>query len=124
MPAPLWFSLGKKNMLGAIEKAVMASNRGFNPQNDGIVIRINIPPLTEERRRDLVKKAKAEAEHCKVIIRNLRRDANEMIKEASKNGLPEDLAKDAETKIQQLTDSYIQKADRHLDVKEREIMTI
>ena len=114
----------EKSMLGPIEKSVMASNRGFNPQSDGIVIRINIPPLTEERRRDLVKKAKAEAEHCKVTIRNLRRDANEMIKEESKNGLPEDLAKDAETKIQQLTDSYILKADKHLDIKEREIMTI
>ena len=114
----------EKSRLGPIEKSVMASNRGFNPQNDGIVIRINIPPLTEERRRDLVKKAKAEAENCKVTVRNLRRDANEMIKGEIKGGMPEDLGKDAETKIQQLTDSYILKADRHLDLKEREIMTI
>lgn len=114
----------EKSLLGPIEKAIQIANLGFNPQNDGQVVRINVPPLTEERRRDLVKKAKAEAEQSKVTIRNLRRDANEMIRSFVKDGLPEDMAKDAESKIQVLTDTYISKLDKHLEVKEKEIMTV
>ena len=112
-------------MLIPIEKAIQAANLGFNPQNDGIIIRITVPPLTEERRKDLVKKTKAEGEAAKVSVRNLRRDANETVKkEVKKGGLPEDITKDAETKIQNLTDSYITKIDKHLDFKEKEIMTV
>ncbi len=114
----------EKGMLVPIEKAIMMANLGFNPQNDGIIIRITVPPLTEERRKDLVKKTRAEAENCKVSIRNLRRDANEHVKREVKKGLPEDILKDAELKIQTTTDSYIAKVDKHLDYKEKEIMTV
>lgn len=114
----------EKQMLGVIEKAIFGANLGFTPMNDGIMIRINIPPLTEERRRDLVKQAKGELEHAKVSIRNIRRDANEAIKKLQKDGLAEDLAKDAEAKIQQFTDQYSAKADKHLELKEKEIMTV
>jgi ribosome recycling factor len=114
----------EKSMLQTIEKAIQAANLGFNPQNDGTIIRIAVPPLTEERRKELVKKTKAEGEHAKVSIRNTRRDTLEHIKKMMKNGLPEDIGKEAEHKTQQLTDSYIQKVDKHLDVKEKEIMTV
>jgi ribosome recycling factor len=114
----------EKGMLGPIEKAIMAANLGFNPQNDGVVIRITVPPLTEERRKDLVKKTRAEGEHCKVTIRNLRRDANEHVKKEGKKGIPEDMIKDTEQKIQTTTDGFIVKVDKHLDVKEKEIMTV
>jgi len=114
----------EKQMLGPIEKAIFAANLGFTPQNDGVLIRINIPPQTEERRRDLVKQAKSEAELAKVSIRNIRRDSNEAIKKLVKDGLAEDIAKDAEVKIQQLTDSFIVKTDQHLELKEKEIMTV
>jgi len=114
----------EKNMLGPIEKAIFSSNMGLTPQNDGIQIRLNLPPVTEERRLNLVKQSKAEAENCKVSIRNIRRDANEGIKKLIKDGLAEDLAKDAETKIQHLTDAHIVKADKHLETKEKEIMTV
>lgn len=114
----------EKNMLIPIEKAIQAANLGLNPQNDGTLIRIMVPPLTEERRKDLVKKTKAEGEHARVTVRNLRRDANEIIKKEIKNGLPEDVAKEAENKVQHLTDSYIQKIEKHLETKEKEIMTV
>lgn len=114
----------EKNMLSVIEKAIQAANLGFNPQNDGVIIRIVVPPLTEDRRKDLVKRTKAEGEHAKVTIRNLRRDAIEHVKKEVKKGLPEDVQKEAETKIQHITDSYITKVDKHLDVKEKEIMTV
>jgi ribosome recycling factor len=114
----------EKNMLGPIEKAIFASNMGLTPQNDGVMVRLNLPPVTEERRLGLVKQSKAEAENCKVSIRNIRRDANEAIKKLVKDGLAEDLAKDAETKIQQLTDAYILKTDKQLEIKEKEIMTV
>jgi len=114
----------EKGMLVPIEKAIMAANLGFNPQNDGTVIRITVPPLTEERRKDLVKKTKAEGEHAKVTIRNLRRDANEHVKKEGKGGVPEDMIKDAEQRIQTTTDGFITKVDKHLDVKEKEIMTV
>lgn len=114
----------EKTMIKPIEKGIIDANLGLTPANDGIMIRINVPPLSEERRRDLVKRAKAEGEHAKVGIRNLRRDANENIKKAQKAGLPEDLAKDAETKTQKITDDFIVKVDKHLEAKEKEIMTV
>ena len=114
----------EKSMLTTIEKAVMMANLGFNPQNDGVIIRIVVPPLTEDRRKDLVKKTKSEGEHCRITIRNIRRDAIEHVKREVKKGLPEDVQKDSEAKIQQITDSYITKVDKHLDVKEKEIMTV
>ena len=113
-----------KNALGPIEKAIMAANLGFTPVNDGNVIRINMPALTEERRKELAKKAKAEGEHARVTVRNVRRDANEVVKKDIKAHLPEDVAKDAEHKIQQMTDSFIQTIDKHLEAKEKEIMTV
>ena len=114
----------EKSMLTPIEKVIQAANLGFNPQNDGIIIRIIVPPLTEERRKDLVKKAKQEAEDAKVGLRSARKEAMEEVKALQKKGLPEDEAKDAETKIQQLTDSYAVKCDKHLEQKEKEILTV
>jgi len=114
----------EKKLLGVIEKSIFASNIGLTPMNDGQVIRIGIPPLTEERRRDLAKQSKGEAENAKVSIRNIRRDSNEAIRKMVKDGLAEDLAKDAETKIQQITDTYIVKTDKILEIKEKEIMTV
>lgn len=114
----------EKSMITPIEKAIAQANLGYNPTNDGQVIRINIPPLTEDRRKDLVKQSKTEAEHARVTIRNIRRDANEGIKKLQKDGLPEDAAKGAEGKIQALTDEYIAKVDKHLEAKEKEIMTV
>ena len=114
----------EKSLLTPIEKAIQAANMGLNPQNDGVIIRITIPPLTEERRKELVKTAKAEAEEAKVGIRNSRKEAMENVKLLLKKGLPEDEAKDAETKIQALTDQYVQKTDKHFEQKEKEIVTI
>lgn len=114
----------EKSLIRNIEKAIIDANLGMTPANDGLVVRINVPPLSEERRRDLVKRAKAEGEHAKVGIRNLRRDANESIKKAQKAGLPEDVAKDAEAKTQKMTDDFITKVDKHLEAKEKEIMTV
>jgi ribosome recycling factor len=113
-----------KNALGPVEKAILAANLGFTPVNDGNVVRINMPPLTEERRKELVKKAKAEGEHARVTVRNIRRDANEAVKKDIKAHLPEDIAKDTEHKIQHMTDSFIQAIDKHLETKEKEIMTV
>jgi ribosome recycling factor len=114
----------EKNMLKPIEQAITYANLGFNPQNDGNVIRIAIPPLTEERRKQLVKMAKDEAEHGKVAIRNIRKDANEAIRKLVKGGVPEDEGKSAETKVQELTDKYIKKIDDIFAQKEKEIMTV
>src|SRR6476661_4090535 len=114
----------EKNMLQPIERAIIASNIGINPQNDGNIIRLFLPPLTEERRRDLVKKAQAEGEHSKVAIRNIRRDGIESIKKAQKNGLSEDAAKDAEDDIQSITDKYIALVEKHLASKEKDIMAV
>ena len=114
----------EKNMLQPIERAIIASNIGINPQNDGNMIRLFLPPLTEERRRDLVKRSHGEGEHAKVGIRNIRRDAIESIKKAEKNGLSEDAAKDAENDIQQLTDKFISLVDKHLASKEKDIMAV
>jgi ribosome recycling factor len=114
----------EKNMLQAIERAIIAANIGINPQNDGINIRLFLPPLTEERRREMVKKASGEGEHSKVAIRNIRRDGIEQVKKLEKDGLSEDAAKDAEQEIQNLTDKYITMVDKHLEAKEKEIMSI
>lgn len=114
----------EKNMLQPIERAIIASNIGINPQNDGNLIRLFLPPLTEERRKDLVKRSHGEGEHAKVAIRNIRRDAIESIKKAQKNGLSEDAAKDAENDIQELTNRYIALVDKHLVSKEKDIMAV
>lgn len=114
----------EKSMLEPISKAIIDANLNLNPQSDGTVIRINVPSLTEERRRDLVKKAKTVGEDCKVTLRTIRKDANDNIKKLKTNGLPEDEGKEGETKVQQLTDGYAVKADKHLEAKEKEIMTV
>ena len=114
----------EKNMLQPIERAIIAANIGINPQNDGNIIRLFLPPLTEERRKELVKKCHAEGEHSKVAIRNIRRDAIEHIKKLQKNGLSEDATKDAEADVQALTDKFIAGVDKHLVSKEKEIMAV
>lgn len=114
----------EKSMLQTIEKAIMIANLGFNPMNNGDVIIINVPALTEERRRDLVKQAKAEAEDAKIGIRNARKDANTDIKKLEKEGTSEDICKTAEDDIQKLTDGFIRKVDEHLAAKEAEIMKV
>ncbi len=111
----------EKSMLQEIERGIMLANLGFNPMNNGETIIINVPPLTEERRKDLAKQAKAEAEDAKVGVRNARKDAMNDIKKAD---ISEDLQKNAEIDIQELTDSYVKKIDKILDVKEGEIMTV
>ena len=111
----------EKNMLQEIEKAIQIANLGLNPMNNGDLIMINVPPLTEERRRDLAKQAKAEAEHAKVGVRNARKDANNDIKKVD---ISEDMKKNAEADVQTLTDSYVKKIDEKLAVKEKEIMTV
>tara|TARA_A100001037_G_scaffold265117_1_gene256376 strand:- start:731 stop:1294 length:564 start_codon:yes stop_codon:yes gene_type:complete len=113
-----------KSVLQDIEKAIMEANLGFTPMNNGEMIMINIPPLTEERRLELVKQAKAEAEQCKISIRSVRQKANDEMKKLGKDGLSEDMEKDAEVEVQKLTDSYIQKTEDHFSTKEKEILTI
>ncbi len=114
----------EKSMLQAIEKAIMIANIGFNPMNNGDVIIINVPALTEERRRELVKQAKSESEDAKISIRNARKDANTEIKKLEKEGTSEDICKTAEEDIQKLTDGFIRKVDEHLAIKEAEIMKV
>jgi len=114
----------EKNMLQPIERSIIVANIVVTPQNDGVIIRLFLPPLTEERRRELVKRCQGEGEHSKVAIRNIRRDAIEQIKKLQKNGLSEDAAKDAETEIQALTDKFITAVDKHLAAKEKEIMSV
>lgn len=114
----------EKNMLGPIEKAIIASNIGLNPSNDGNIIRLFLPPLTEERRKDLVKRVNSEGEHTKVTVRNIRRESIEHIKKLQKDGLSEDAAKDAENRIQGITDKEIAAVDVVCKEKEKEIMTI
>ncbi len=111
-------------VLPEIEKAILKANIGITPQNDGKIIRLNIPAMTEERRKDLVKNAKAEAEKCRVSIRTIRKDSNEKVKKFLKDGLPEDAAKTAEADIQNITNDFSAKVDKHLEVKEKEIMTV
>ncbi len=112
----------EKNMLAEIERAILIANLGFNPMNNGESVIINVPPLTEERRRNLVKQAKAEAEDAKVGVRSARKDANTNIKKLEH--VSEDLQKNAEIDIQEMTDTYVKKIDHLLEVKEREIMTV
>ncbi len=114
----------EKKLVSEIEKAIRNSNLGFNPQNDGESIRINVPLLTEERRRDLVKQVKGEGETGKIRIRNIRKDTNEELKKLLKDGAAEDAIKEAEAKVQKLTDNHIVKIDDLLAKKEQEIMTV
>jgi ribosome recycling factor len=114
----------EKAMLQPIEKGIIVANLGFNPSNDGNMIRITLPALTEERRKEIVKKVKAEAETAKIAIRNIRKDVNEAIKKLQKEGLPEDEAKVAETQVQKTTDGYIKKVDDLTATKEVELMTV
>ncbi|MBQ7550259.1 MAG: ribosome recycling factor [Bacteroidales bacterium] len=114
----------ERNMLPVIEKAILAANLGFTPQNNGEFIRIIVPSLTEERRKELVKKVKQETEQNKVTIRNVRRTANEQAKKMKDNGVPEDEVKKLETDIQKMTDDFITKIDKMAELKEKEIMTV
>lgn len=114
----------EKNMLQPIERAIIAANIGINPQNDGNIIRLFLPPLTEERRKDLVKKSGGEGENAKIAVRNIRRDAIEQIKKAAKDGLSEDAAKDGENAIQEVTNDYISLIEKYLERKEKEIMAV
>src|SRR5688572_13377593 len=114
----------EKNMLQPIEKAIIGANIGVTPQNDGALIRLSLPPLTEERRKELVKKCHGEGEHTKVAIRNIRRDAIEHIKRLQKNGLSEDAAKDGEDAVQEVTDKHTAGVEKHLASKEKEIMAV
>ena len=114
----------EKNMLQVIERAIIAANIGINPQNDGVSIRLFLPPLTEERRKELVKRCNGEGEHAKVSIRNIRREAIEDIKKLQKEGLSEDAGKDAEVEVQALTDKHIALVEKHLAAKEKEIMVV
>lgn len=114
----------EKNMIHPIERAIIASNIGINPQNDGNFIRLFLPPLTEERRRELVKKCNGEGENAKVSIRNIRRDAIEQVKKLQKDGLSEDATKDGENVIQDLTNRFIILVEKHLEAKEKEIMVV
>lgn len=114
----------EKAMLQAIEKGIIISNIGMQPTNDGNIVRITLPPLTEERRKETVKKVKVEAEQAKIAIRNIRKDANEHIKRLQKEGLPEDEAKTAEQQVQKTTDSYIKKIDDITATKEAELMQV
>ena len=114
----------EKKTLSLIERAIMAANIGITPQNDGVQIRLFLPPLTEERRRELFKKAANEGEQSKVVIRSIRRDMIEQVKKLQKDGLSEDEAKDAENNVQDVTDRYIILVDKHLAAKEKEMMAI
>ena len=111
-----------KSMLEVMEKAIIDANLGFTPMNNGEMIIINVPPVTEERRRDLVKQAKAEAENAKVSIRNVRKDANDELKKL--DGLSEDVIKDAENSVQNVTNEFSSKVDAFFTKKESEIMTV
>lgn len=114
----------EKEFLSVIEKAITDSNIGLNPQNDGSIIRLAVPPLTEERRRDLVKKAKEESERGRISIRNIRKDSNEAIKKLKNDGASEDEIKIGEAEVQKLTDAYIVKVDQLAELKEKDIMTV
>jgi len=123
-PRTLAIQPWEKNMIDPIEKSIMVANLGMTPVNNGEIIRISIPMLTEDRRRELVKKVKTEGESARVGIRNNRRDGNEQLKKLVKEGLAEDEEKDAEKLVQDMTDKYIKVVDDRLLVKERDIMTI
>lgn len=114
----------EKAMFKEIEKAIINSDLGITPENNGEVIRLCIPPLTEERRKALVKQSKNEAEQAKISVRNARRDAIEGLKKAIKNGMPEDVSKDGEDKVQKMHDKYMKKIDDIFAAKEKEILTV
>jgi ribosome recycling factor len=114
----------EKVMLAELNKAIINSNLGFSPMDNGEMLIINIPPLTEERRVELAKRSKGEGENCKVSIRSARKDANDEIKKLGKDGLAEDVVKDSEASIQKLTDTYIAKVEAILKEKEAEIMKV
>jgi ribosome recycling factor len=114
----------EKTMLQPIEKGIMAANIGITPQNDGVNIRLFLPPLTEERRKELVKKCNGEGENAKISIRNIRRDAIEQIKKLQKDGVSEDECKSAEITVQESTDKFISLVEKHLVAKEKEIMSV
>ncbi|WP_276089360.1 ribosome recycling factor [Pedobacter sp. JY14-1] len=114
----------EKALLVPIERAIMEANIGINPQNDGTIIRLVVPPLTEERRKDLVKKVKEEAERGKITVRNIRKDANEKIKKLKGEGVSDDEIKTGEAEVQKITDAYIVKVDKHAEAKEKDIMTV
>lgn len=114
----------EKNMIAVIEKAIMVANIGLTPSNNGEQIRLNIPALTEDRRKELVKQVRSEGETARVSMRNARRDAVEAFKKAQKDGMPEDMAKDGEAEAQKLIDNYNKKVDEILAEKEQEIMTV
>lgn len=114
----------EKSMFRVIEKAIIDSDLGITPENNGEVIRISIPPLTEERRKALVKQSKNEAEQAKISVRNARREAIDGLKKAIKDGMSEDVEKDAEDKLQKLHDRYMKKIDEAFALKEKEILTV
>ncbi|MDE5744589.1 MAG: ribosome recycling factor [Paramuribaculum sp.] len=114
----------EKPMFKEIEKAIINSELGITPENNGEVIRLSIPPLTEERRKQLVKQSKAEAEQAKVSVRNARRDAIDGLKKAIKQGMPEDVEKDAEASVQKLHDKFLKRIDDIFAAKEKEILTV
>ena len=114
----------EKKLIPIIEKAILNANLGFNPDNNGEIIRINVPVLTEERRRNLVKQAQQEGENAKVSIRTVRKDANESLKKLQKEGLSEDLEKEAETEVQRLTNEFGVIVENLVKIKEKDIMTI
>ncbi len=114
----------EKSMFKEIEKAIINSSLGITPENNGEVIRLSIPPLTEDRRKMLVKQSKAEAENAKVSVRNARRDAIDGLKKAIKQGMPEDVEKDAEAAVQKLHDKFLRKIDDLFAAKEKEILTV
>lgn len=115
----------EKSMIPKIEKAIIDANLGMTPQNNGEVIRCTVPALTEDRRKELIKKAKAAGENAKIVIRNARRDGIDLLKKAQKNeGLSEDAEKEAEAEVQKLTDNWVKAVDNHVSQKEKDIMTV
>ncbi len=113
-----------KNMIRPIEKAIIDSNIGLTPSNNGEQIRLSLPPLTEERRKELVKQVRSEGESARIVLRNIRRDAVEMFKKAQKDGMPEDMAKDGEVSVQKIIDKVNKQVDAVIEAKERDIMTV
>ncbi|TAG54817.1 MAG: ribosome recycling factor [Cytophagales bacterium] len=114
----------EKGLLNVIEKAIRNSDLGLNPQNNGEIVILSVPALTEERRKDLCKRVRGEGEEAKIAIRNIRKNTNEELKKLQKDGAAEDLIKSAEEKVQKLTDSFIMSVDQNCDKKEKEIMTV
>ena len=114
----------EKGILGEVNRGIINSNLGLTPQDNGEMLIINVPPLTEERRKQMTKYAKAEGEHAKVAIRNHRKDAMDYIKELKNEGLSEDDTKRAEDEIQQLTNEFVERVDKHIEAKEKDIMTV